>query len=130
MEASERPKQAQRLFTSKKQNANTRVQGLSDSRGMVVDDRAVIRLSSNPHPPKLKKVRRFCHNSQMFQFTSLRFGLATASQVFTMIVKEVNLMALLTCSETISAHRAKPCKLDLHPKDHSIQFFTDAANEG
>ena len=30
----------------------------------------------------------------MFQFTSLPFGLATAPQVFTMIVKEVKLMAL------------------------------------
>ena len=33
-------------------------------------------------------------SSQMFQFTSLPFGLATAPQVFTMIVKEVKLMAL------------------------------------
>ena len=32
--------------------------------------------------------------SQVFQFTSLPFGLATAPQVFTMIVKEVKLMAL------------------------------------
>ena len=37
---------------------------------------------------------RFCHRSQVFQFTSLPFGLATAPQVFTMIVKEVKLMAL------------------------------------
>ena len=36
----------------------------------------------------------FCHRSQVFQFTSLPFGLATAPQVFTMIVKEVKLMAL------------------------------------
>ena len=38
--------------------------------------------------------KRFCHKSQVFQFTSLPFGLATAHQVFTMIVKEVKLMAL------------------------------------
>ena len=31
---------------------------------------------------------------QVFQFTSLPFGLATAPQVFAMIVKEVKLMAL------------------------------------
>ena len=37
---------------------------------------------------------RFCHRSQVFQFTSLPFGLATALQVFTMIVKEVKLMTL------------------------------------
>ena len=40
------------------------------------------------------KYLRFCHRSQVFQFTSLPFGLATAPQVFTMIVKEVKLMAL------------------------------------
>ena len=39
-----------------------------------------------------RNYQRFCHNSQMFQFTSLPFGLATA--VFTMIVKTVKLMAL------------------------------------
>ena len=41
-----------------------------------------------------RKYLRFCHNSQVFQFTSLPFGLATAPQVFTMIVKEVKLRAL------------------------------------
>ena len=41
-----------------------------------------------------RKYLRFCHRSQVFQFTSLPFGLATAPQVFTMIVKEVKLMAL------------------------------------
>ena len=42
----------------------------------------------------LRKYHKFCHNSQVFQFTSLPFGLATAPQVFTMIVKEMKLMAL------------------------------------
>ena len=41
-----------------------------------------------------RKYLRFCHKSQVFQFTSLPFGQATAPQVFTMIVKEVKLMAL------------------------------------
>ena len=41
-----------------------------------------------------RKYIRFCHRSQVFQFTTLPFGLATAPQVFTMIVKEVKLMAL------------------------------------
>ena len=45
------------------------------------------------HPHSVKYLI-FCHRSQVFQFTSLPFGLATASQVFTMIVKEVKLMAL------------------------------------
>ena len=44
--------------------------------------------------PNSRKYLRFCHRSQVFQFTSLPFGLATAPQVFTMIVKEVKLMAL------------------------------------
>ena len=47
-----------------------------------------------PIHPNSKKYLRFCHRSQVFQFTSLPFGLATAPQVFTMIVKEVKLMAL------------------------------------
>ena len=41
-----------------------------------------------------RKYLRFCHKSQVFQFTSPPFGLATAPQVFIMIVKEVTLMAL------------------------------------
>ena len=48
----------------------------------------------NPIHPNSRKYLRFCHRLQVFQFTSLPFGLATAPQVFTMIVKEVKLMAL------------------------------------
>ena len=44
--------------------------------------------------PNSRKYLRFCYKSQVFQFTSLPFGLVTAPQVFTMIVKEVKLMAL------------------------------------
>ena len=47
-----------------------------------------------PIHPNSRKYLRFCHRSQVFQFTSLPFGLATVPQVFTMIVKEVKLMAL------------------------------------
>ena len=47
-----------------------------------------------PIHPHCRKYLRFYHRSQMFQFTSLPFGLATTPQVFTMIVKEVKLMAL------------------------------------
>ena len=43
--------------------------------------------------PNSRKYLRFCHNSQVFQFTPLPFSLATAPQVFTMIV-EVKVMAL------------------------------------
>ena len=41
-----------------------------------------------------RKYLRFFHGSQVFQFTSLPFGLATVPQVFTMIVVEVKLMTL------------------------------------
>ena len=47
-----------------------------------------------PIHPNSRKHLRFGHRSQVFQFTSLTFGLATAPQVFTMIVKEVKLMTL------------------------------------
>ena len=47
-----------------------------------------------PIHPNSRKYLRFCHRSQVFQFTSLPFRLAMAPQVFTMIVKEVKLMAL------------------------------------
>ena len=47
-----------------------------------------------PIHPHSRKYLRFCYKSRVFQFTSLPFGLATAPQIFTMIVKEVKLMAL------------------------------------
>ena len=58
MEASDRPKQAKHLPTSRKvQNGNTKGhQGLSDSRGMGVVHRPVGHLRSYPHPPRLKEV--------------------------------------------------------------------------
>ena len=47
-----------------------------------------------PIHPNSRKYLRFCYRSQMFQFTSLPFGLATVPQVFTMILKEVKLMGV------------------------------------
>ena len=47
-----------------------------------------------PIHPNSRKYLRFCHKSQVFQFTSLPFQLATTPQVFTIIVKEVKLMTL------------------------------------
>ena len=87
MEASNRLKQAQHF--------STRVhQDLPDSRGMGIVDRPIARLPSLPVHPNSRKYLRFCLRSQVFQFTSLHFSLATAPQVFTMIVKDVKLMAL------------------------------------
>ena len=94
VEASNRPKRAQHFSTCRKvQNGNSRVhQDLPDSRGMGIADRPIRSLPSHPHPPKLKEIPTVL--PQVFQFTCLPFGLATAPQVFTMIVKEVKLMAL------------------------------------
>ena len=47
-----------------------------------------------PIHPNSWKYLRFCHRSQVFQFTSLPYRLAAVPQVFTMIVKEVKLIAL------------------------------------
>ena len=96
MEASHRPKQAQPFSTRRKvQNGNSRVhQDLPDSRGVGIVDRSVGHLPTHPHPSNSRKYLRFCYKSQVFQFTSLPFGLATAPQVFIMIIKEVKLMAL------------------------------------
>ena len=71
------------LSTRRKvQNGNSRVhQDLPDSKGMGIVDRPVGRLPSHPHPPKLKEIPKVL--PQVFQFTSLPFGLATAPQVFT-----------------------------------------------
>ena len=55
-----------------------------------------------PIHPNSRKYPRFFHKSQVFQFTSIPFGLATAPQVFTMIVKEVKLMALTRESDFTS----------------------------
>ena len=47
-----------------------------------------------PFHPHSSKYLRFCHRSQVFQFSPLPFGLSTVPQVFTMVVKEVKLTAL------------------------------------
>ena len=95
VESSHKLKQAQHFSTHRKvQNGNSRVhQDLPDSRGMGIVNRPFRHLPTHPHPRRLMEIR-FCHRSQVFQFPSLPFGLATAPQVFTMIVKEVELMAL------------------------------------
>ena len=69
-------------------------QNLPDFRGMGIIDRPIGCLPSHLHPPNSRKYLSFCHRSQVFQLTFLPFGLATAPQVFTVIVKEVKLMAL------------------------------------
>ena len=94
VEASNRLTQAQHFSTCRKVlDGNSRVhQDLPGSRGMGIVDRPIGRLPPHSHPLKLKEIPKVL--PQVFQFTSLPFGLATAPQVFTMIVKEVKLMAI------------------------------------
>ena len=96
VEASNRSKQAQHLPTCRKvQNRNTRVhQGLSNSRGIGIVDRLSRRLPTHPHSPKLKEIPKVLPQVASVSVHFPPFRLATAPQVFTMIVKELKLMAL------------------------------------
>ena len=97
VEASHRPKQAQHFSTRRKvQNGNSRVhQDLPDSRGVGIVDRPIRRLPSHPHPSKLKEIPKV-----LLQVPGVPVHLPpirtshSPPQVFTMIVKEVKLMAL------------------------------------
>ena len=66
----------------------------SDSRGMGVVDRAIRRLPSHPHPPKLKEVPKVLPQVSGVTVHVPSFRLATAPQIFTTIIKEVKLMTL------------------------------------
>ena len=89
VEAGHRPKQAQHLSTCRKvQNGNSRVhQDLPDSWVIDIVDRPIRRLPSHPHPYKLKVVGVPVH------LPPFRTG-HSPPDYFTMIVKEVKLMAL------------------------------------
>ena len=96
MEASHRPKQAQHFSTRRKvQNGNSRVhQDLPDSRGVGIVDRSIGHLPTHPHPSNLKEIPKV-----LLQVTGVPIHLPPiwtihSPQVFTMIVKEVKLMAL------------------------------------
>ena len=69
-------------------------QDLPDSRGVGIVDRPIRRLPSHPHPPKLKEIPKV-----LLQIAGVPVHLppirtSHTPQVFTMIVKEVKLMAL------------------------------------
>ena len=100
VEASNRPKQAQHFSTRREvQDGNSRVhQDLPDSRGMGSVDRSIGRLPSHPHLSSLKEIPKI-----LPQVSGVPVHLPTfptghspppPPQVFTMIVKEVKLMAL------------------------------------
>ena len=96
VEASNRLKQAQHFSTGRKvQNGNSRVhQDLSDSRGMGIVNRPIGRLPSHPHPPKLKEIPKVLPQVTGVPVHLPSFLTSHSPQVFTMIVKEVKLMAL------------------------------------
>ena len=96
VEASHRLKQAQHFSTRRKvQDGNSRVhQDLPDSRGVGIVNRYVGHLPTHPHPPKRKEIPKV-----LLQVTGVPVHLppirtSHSPQVFTMIVKEVKLMAL------------------------------------
>ena len=94
VEASHRPKQTQHFSTHRKvQNGKSIRTSLIPGEWVSSIDLSDTYLHIPIHPNS-RKYLRFCFRSQVFQFTSLPFRLATAPQVFTMIVKEVKLMAL------------------------------------
>ena len=96
VEASHRPKQAQHFSTHRKvQNGNSRVhQDLPDSRGVGIVDRSVGRLPAHPHPPKLKEIPKVLLQGSGVPVHLPPVRAGHSPQVFTMIVKEVKLMAL------------------------------------
>ena len=96
VEASDIPKQAQHIPTCRKIQMETPESikaSLSPGEWVSSIDLSDAYLHMPIHQNSRKYIM-FCHNSQVFQFTSLPFGLATAPQVFTMIVKELKLMTL------------------------------------
>ena len=96
MEASNRLKQTQHFSTCRKvQNGNSRVhQDLPGSRGMGIVDRPIGCLPSHPHPPKLKEIPKVLPQATGVLVHLPSFQTTHSPQVFTMIVKELKLMAL------------------------------------
>ena len=96
MEASNRPKQAQHFSTHREvQDGNSRVhQDLPHSRGMGSVDRSIGRLPSHPHPSSLKEIPKILPQVSGASSPPYLLDWPQPPQVFTMIVKEVKLMAL------------------------------------
>ena len=77
------------------QDGNSRVhQDLPDSRGMGSIDRPIGRLSSHPHPSSLKEIPKVLPQVSGVPVHLPTLQTGHGPQVFTMIVKEVKLMAL------------------------------------
>ena len=95
-EASHRPKQAKHFSTHRKvQNGNSRVhQDLPDSREMGIVYRPIGCLPSHPHPSKLKEIPKVLRQVPGVPVHLPPIRTSHSPQVFTMIAKEVKLMAL------------------------------------
>ena len=85
-----------KVETSRKvQNGNSRVhQDLPDSMGMGIVDRSFGRLPAHPHPSKLKEIPKVLLQVSGVPVHLPPIRTSHSPQVFTMIVKEVKLMAL------------------------------------
>ena len=96
VEASNRLKQAQHFSTCRKvQNGNSRVhQDLPNCRAMGIVDRPIGHSPSHPHPPRLKEIPKVLPQVSGVPVHLPSFWTSHSPQVFTMIVKEVKLMAL------------------------------------
>ena len=96
VKASDRPKQTQHFSIHRKvQDGNSRVhQNLPDSRGMGCVDRFIGRLPSHPHPSSLEEIPKILPQVSGVPVHLPTFRTGHSPQVFTMIVKEVKLMAL------------------------------------
>ena len=96
MEASHRPKQAQHFSICRTvQNGNPRVhQDLPHSRAMGIVDRLVGRLPTHPHLSKLKEIPKVLLQGSGVTVHLPPVRTSHTPRVFTMIVKEVKLMAL------------------------------------
>ena len=80
-----------------------------ENRGMGVLNGPPACPSSHLHPSWITKYLRFAHRFQLYQFTSLTFGLATAPQVIIVIVKELKVLAL---SKGVSLHQYTKLLID------------------
>ena len=79
-----------------------------------------------PIHPNSRKYLRFCHKSQVFQFTSLPFGLATAPQVFTMLVgSEADGPHKRTQASPVPGRLADQGPVAGSPSEHSDSGRTD-----
>ena len=99
METHTRSEQSQQISQSRKiQNGDTRNNpDLPPDRGVGNVHRLQGRLLPHTHTKPIKKTPEISGTGQTYQFKALPFGLSTAPLEFTVVAKEVKLMALQKC---------------------------------